>query len=805
MSDNKKIIRKDIVQEKKSDLAPAIAKPSVNTIDELDIILSDELNRKNQKNEDFFRLDFDDYEESQHEINQKEILEKIEERKRLDRLANSDKTQFNRSLLATDSISIDYRNIIKSLKSEDTESQKQILGSYKPENISLTDIGNPENLVTTLADVGYQCNPFLAAQICLSLNTKSDSVRGVLLEGPSGCGKSFMAKCLAKVTGSELLTLSCFPGMNIQSLIESPSNFALAKAMAGNATDEKELMNLGVISRAFEISQTKPVILLIDELDKVDQGVDTFFLGPLQDGVIWLESQDPIEANINNILVLFTKNYDRNLNDALLRRLQPISMTYLDSKLERKILSKHCLPQLIENLVTIADIMRYSDGSYTFDRPPAPEELLKTGRYVMQLLEWDIVDFEFVGRNVWYMIAKSENDRFVLELLLRYHPDFYDSLNPSGRKLTLHEVYKKLGQVILKGIVADPKAVERKAAYKVEQVGLTSIGEPKDILKKLSDVGYQCPDFLATQMSLVLNTPSEKVRAVLLEGPPGCGKSYLAKCLAKVTGSELMCLSCYSGMNIQHLIERPSAFAVAGLGTEKGSKDDILNLGILSKAYLKSKNQPVILLIDEIDKVEVGIDTFFLGPLQDATIYLESRPAIDANVDNLLIIFTKNYERVLNDALLRRLHPIEMSYLDSSLEAKILSKYCTPTLITNIMQIVDRMRHSGGTYGFDRPPAPEELLTIGHYINQMLDWGEGSFSEIGKNIWSMLAKSEHDRKVLDYMMRFHPDFMDPLYPDGKNMSMEQVFEKIGAIILKDIIEDPKERLRKAAWDKYRDN
>ena len=744
-------------------------------LEELDLLLNEEdsiVSSKTDSNEDNLRLDFQlDTEDLDDETD--DIPEPI-----------------------------DYKELLKRSKENILNAEKEFDAIEITNSATLQDVGSPEELMFKLGKVGYECAPYLAAQIALAINTKSPSIRSILLEGPSGCGKSFLAKSLAKITGAEFMCLSCYPGMDFDSLIEAPSNMALAHAlMSQGDKDAKEFINLGVISRAFKASQERPIILLVDELDKVDQGIDTFFLGPIQDSEIHLESSGKVRANQENLLVIFTKNFDRPLNDALLRRVHPMTLTFLDAAQEKKILSNYCIPELITNLVRIADIMRYSDGAYTFDRPPAPEELLKMGKYITQLLDWDIVDFTFVGRNIWQMLAKSENDRQILELVLRYHPDFHDNLYPQGRKLTKDQVYKKLGREVLKGIIKDPEDEKRKKSYKAEKVGLTNIGTPQEIIQKLSEVKYECLPFLATQVALLMNTPTEKVRTILLEGPPGCGKSYLAKALATVTGAEFMCLSCYSGMNTQHLIEAPSELAIASAmaGNKPANKADLMNLGILSRAFLKSQNQPVILLIDEIDKVDVAIDTFFLGPLQDATIYLESRPAIDANIDNLLIVFTKNYERVLNDALLRRLHPIKMTYLDSKLERKILSETCGDTLVDNIISVVDRMRSSDGSYGFDRPPAPEELKTIANYINKLLEWGVSDFSEVGKNIWNMISKSEHDRAVLEHMMRYHPDYHDPLQPDGKNMTKEAVYAKFGKVILKNIIVDPEEKKRELAW------
>jgi len=673
---------------------------------------------------------------------------------------------------------------------------------YQPAQIGFQHVGSPEELELKLAEVGYHCMPFYSVQLSLLLNTQVNSVKCILLEGPSGCGKSFLAKSLAKITGAELMCLSCYKGMNLQHLIEIPSTLGMVNAMTGKGGEDiEELVNLGIIAKAFRTSQTKPVILLIDEIDKVDVAIDTFFLGPIQDARVWLESRPPIDARLDNLVIIFTKNFERVISEALLRRVHPLRMKFMDSSLERRVLSPYCSPKLAENLIRVADLMRASDGTYPFERPPAPEELLKAAHYVTHLLTWDLIDFSFVGKNLFYMLAKSEHDRTVFEQLLRYHPDFADPLVPDNRNAHTEQIYARLGRWLLETIVDDPDTKRRGKAYRVEKVGLTRFDNPEEMARRLAAVGYQSARFTATQMSLLLTSPTDRVRAILLEGPSGCGKSFLAKCLAKITGAELMCLSCYYGMNTQHLIEVPSALAIASsmAGKEMAAKEKLMNLGILSRAFLKSQNQPVILLIDEIDKVEGHIDTFFLGPIQDARIWLESRPPIDCNVDNLLIIFTKNFKRVLDDAFLRRLHPMKMAYLDSTLERRVLSKHCMPQLVTNLVWIAERMRSSEGTYQFERPPAPEELLSIGHYVQRLLDWNSAEFAWVGKNVWAMMAKSEHDRAVMEHMLRFHPDFLDPLHLDGKNASIDVIYARLGRLVLNEIVDDPERDKRERAW------
>lgn len=323
--------------------------------------------------------------------------------------------------------------------------------------------------------------------------------------------------------------------------------------------------------------------------------------------------------------------------------------------------------------------------------------------------------------------------------------------------------------------------------YPVENPGFANVGTPQELTRKFAEVGYQCLPYLAIQIALCLNSQRTSIRSLLLEGPSGCGKSFLAKSLAKICGAELMCLSCYRDMPTQNLIESPSTLALANAMARGGSEsaEELMNLGILSRAFMRSNDHPVILLVDELDKPDSSIDTFFLGPIQDARIWLESRPPIDANPNNLLIIFTKNFNRVVDEALLRRCQPVVMSYLDSTLEREILSPFCDPRLITNLVGIADRMRFGGGSYQFDRPPAPEELLQAATYIIQLINWGFLEYRVMGESVFNILAKSEHDRAVLEHMLRHHPDFSDPTV-DPKNMSVDDVYRKFGQVILASI-------------------
>jgi MoxR-like ATPase len=662
---------------------------------------------------------------------------------------------------------------------------------YRPKQIGLLTLGNPAELISKLEKVGCQCGPYNAIQISLILITPTVLVRSLLFEGNPGCGKSFTAKCLAKISGAEFMVLSCYSGMNFQSLIETPSSTGLVRAMAsGGEVKDEQLISDGILTRAFKSSQTKPTILLVDEIDKVDEAIDSFFLGPLQDGCIYLENREPVKCNLDNLLVIFTKNFNRTLDDAMMRRVTPVQMEYLDTELEKRILKPHVLPQIANNIVYLCERMRAADGAYKFERPPAPDELLRAGRYVCKMLEWKITNFEHIGRSLFPIMAKSDRDRIVFEQFIRFHPEFADSLIPDPRKATPAQIFEKVGRIITKGVLEDPSAEKRKQAFQVEKVGWQHVGNPTEIIDKLAKVGYECMPYLAKQVCLLLNTKREMVKTFLLEGPPGCGKSYLAKALARIAGAEYIAVQCYQDMPTSLLVEYRNEVAIAQANAgKKIRKEDIITYGPLTRAFIKSQSQPVVLLIDEIDKVGVYLDTFFLGPIQDGRIWLMSGPAIDANLDNLILVFTKNFVRPINDALLRRVHPVTLTYLDSKLERRVLSPHCIPRLIDNLVYVADLMRYNQASFQFDRPPAPEELLMTARYILKLLEWGYDDPEDVGYQVWRMVAKSERDRSVLEHMFRHHPEFDDPRDGDAAHLTVGKIHSRLGKVLLRGIIRD----------------
>jgi hypothetical protein len=78
------------------------------------------------------------------------------------------------------------------------------------------------------------------------------------------------------------------------------------------------------------------------------------------------------------------------------------------------------------------------------------------------------------------------------------------------------------------------------------------------------------------------------------------------------------------------------------------------------------------------------------------------------------------------------------------------------------------------------------------------------FAFVGKSIWAIISKSEHDRAVLEHMMRYHPDFMDPLVPDARNAPLEEIHARLGRVVLQNIVADPDIARREEAWKRMND-
>ena len=184
---------------------------------------------------------------------------------------------------------------------------------------------NVAALQDQLRGVGYLAGRGLgtAALIALRLG------RPLLLEGEVGVGKTELAKCIAELTGRELIRLQCYEGIDThQALYE----WDYARQMLHvRALSERELTDSSTIGGLYseEFLLERPLlkavrsggraVLLIDEIDRADDEFEAFLLELLSDFQITIPEVGTIAAEDRPIVIL-TSNRTRELHDALKRR-----------------------------------------------------------------------------------------------------------------------------------------------------------------------------------------------------------------------------------------------------------------------------------------------------------------------------------------------------------------------------------------------------------------------------------------------------------------------------------------------------
>ena len=156
-------------------------------------------------------------------------------------------------------------------------------------------------------------------------------------------------------------------------------------------------------------------------------------------------------------------------------------------------------------------------------------------------------------------------------------------------------------------------------------------------------------------------------KPLFLEGDAGVGKTEVAKVLAQLVQSDLIRLQCYEGLDVSHaLYEWNYAHQMLHLrlmeasGAERGemeaelfTREFLQSRPLLQAVEAGSLDQPVVLLIDEIDRADEEFEAFLLELLSDFQVTIPELGTITASVPPLVIV-TSNRTREVHDALKRR-------------------------------------------------------------------------------------------------------------------------------------------------------
>ena len=266
----------------------------------------------------------------------------------------------------------------------------------------------------------------------------------------------------------------------------------------------------------------------------------------------------------------------------------------------------------------------------------------------------------------------------------------------------------------------------------------------KDIDKSLLSADYVSNNEISTTLylSLLLGKP------MLIEGPPGVGKTELAKVIAKTFDRDFFRIQCYEGINFEQIVGEWN-YQKQLLHLEAAKNDSVKEDKIfdeeffirrpLLNAFLNDNDS--VLLIDEIDKADEEVESFLLQALGEKEITINDLGTFQLKND-LIVILTSNSQRSLLNETKDRCLFLYIPYPTVEREIEIVKSKLPDAdegIISHIVKIVHDIRN------LNLMKKPSVRGTV-DWVQSVMSLGTDDLDKSLKDSVGVAIKTESDRK-----------------------------------------------------------